>query len=190
MHSVFVAGSRALSRLTPQIRERLDNIMRRSLAVYIGDAYGADKAVQRYLAKHEYRHVVVYCMESCRNNVAEWPERHHQAAPGAKRDRHYFGIKDVAMAGDATCGFMLWDGVSKGTLTNTINLLNAGKSVVLYVSPLKQMFELRSLDDLHRALHANGVGDVSQFFASMGIKEVASNQLPFDSNAVSFPIEA
>jgi hypothetical protein len=51
MVSVFVAGSRALSRLNPQLRERLDNIIRQNLTVLIGDANGADKAVQGYLAK-------------------------------------------------------------------------------------------------------------------------------------------
>ena len=190
MHSVFVAGSRALSRLTPQIQERLDNIMSRNLAVLVGDANGADKAVQRYLAKHQYRRVVVYCMDSCRNNVADWPVRHHQAAPNARHDRHYYGIKDAAMTKDATCGFMLWDGVSKGTLTNTVNLLNAGRIVVLYISPLKQMFELRRFEDLHHALHANGVGNAAQFLASLGMKETVSGKLPFDSTSVAFPVEA
>ena len=190
MHSVFVAGSRALSRLTPQIRERLDNIMSRNLAVLVGDANGADKAVQRYLAKHQYSRVVVYCMESCRNNVAEWPARHHQSARSAKRDRHYYGIKDAAMAKDATCGFMLWDGVSKGTLTNTVNLLNARKIVVLYISPLKKMFELRRFEDLHHALHANGVSNVSQFLASLGMKEIVTGQLPLDPTSITFPVEA
>jgi hypothetical protein len=37
-----------------------------------------------------------------------------EAAPAD--DRHYYGIKDRAMAKDASCGFMPWDGVSKGTL--------------------------------------------------------------------------
>jgi hypothetical protein len=93
------------------------------------------------------------------------------------------------MAKDATCGFMLWDGVSKGTLTNTINLLNAGKRVVLYISSLKQLFELRTFKDLHQALNANGVPDVFQFLASMGITETASARLPFDSATVTFPVE-
>jgi hypothetical protein len=91
---VFVAGSRALSRLNPQLRERLDNIIRQNLTVLIGDANGADKAAQGYLAKRAYRQVVVYCMEVCRNNVGKGPIRSHTAESGAKRDRHYYGIKD------------------------------------------------------------------------------------------------
>jgi hypothetical protein len=187
MHSVFVAGSRALSRLNPEIGKRLDNILKREFSVLVGDANGADKAVQRYLAKREYRHVLVYCMENCRNNIGEWPIRSHSAEPGAKRDRYYYGIKDVAMAKDATCGFMLWDGLSKGTLANVINLLSADKKVVLYMSSRKQFFNLRTVEDFHQALNASGVRDVSRFLAAMGIKEAALERLPFEPAAIGIP---
>jgi hypothetical protein len=179
MVSVFVAGSRALSRLNPQLRERLDNIIRQNLTVLIGDANGADKAVQGYLAKRAYRQVVVYCMEVCRNNVGKWPIRSHTAESSAKRDCHYYGIKDCAMARDAGCGFMLWDGVSKGTLTNVINLLDADKKVLLYVAPKKQFFNLHMFEHLHQALNANGIQDVPRFLTSLGVKEPARQHLPF-----------
>jgi len=84
MHSVFVAGSRALSKLNAQVKERLDNILRKEFTVLVGDANGADKAVQRYLAERAYRHVVVYCMEVCRNNVGNWSIRSHSADPAVK----------------------------------------------------------------------------------------------------------
>jgi hypothetical protein len=179
MISVFVAGSRALSRLNPQLRERLDNIIRQSFTVLVGDANGADKAVQTYLAQRAYHHVTVYCMEVCRNNVGGWPIRPHKADPDARRDRQYYGIKDSAMAKDATCGFMLWDGLSKGTLTNVINLLEADKKVVLYISPKKQFFNLTSFEHFHKALNANGIKDISGYLYSLGIKEPASQHLPF-----------
>jgi hypothetical protein len=69
MNSVFVAGSRALSKLNAPVKERLDNIVARRLTVLVGDANGADKAVQRYLAERNYQHVFVYCMDVCRNNI-------------------------------------------------------------------------------------------------------------------------
>src|SRR5882672_8041456 len=124
MVSVFIAGSRAVSRLNSEVTDRLDNIMRQEFRVLIGDANGADKAVQRHLTRQHYAEVVVYCMEVCRNNVGHWPTRPHAAEVGARRDRHYYAIKDLAMANEASCGFMLWDGESKGTLANVVNLLN------------------------------------------------------------------
>lgn len=173
MQSVFVAGSRALSKLNPQVKARLDNIVKQNLTVLVGDANGADKAVQRYLAERGYPQVVVYCMDVCRNNVGNWPTRAHATESSVRHDREYYGIKDLAMAKDAGCGFMIWDGASKGTLTNVVNLLNAQKKVVLYSAPPKDFFTVRTHADLNRALVASGIKDVHGFLASLATKETA-----------------
>jgi hypothetical protein len=88
MDSVFVAGSRALSKLDASVKERLDNIIAKQLTVLVGDANGADKAVQRYLAERNYEHVFVYCMDVCRNNPGNWPARSHCAESTVRHDRH------------------------------------------------------------------------------------------------------
>jgi hypothetical protein len=61
------------------------------------------------------------------------------------------------MAKDASCGFMLWDGVSKGTLANVVNLLNCDKKVVLFSAPKKRFYTVSSSQDLDRTLKAVGV---------------------------------
>ncbi len=183
MQSVFVAGSRALSKLNAQVKERLDNIVKQNLTVLVGDANGADKAVQRYLAERSYQHVVVYCMDRCRNNIGNWPTHAKKTGPGVPHDRHYYGIKDLAMAKDANCGFMIWDGTSKGTLTNVINLLGAQKKVLLYHSPKKHFFTVRTTGDLHHILDANGIKNVEGFLAALQRKEAESDhpELAFHS---------
>jgi hypothetical protein len=40
MDSVFVAGSRTLSKLNDQVKERTDNILRKEFSVLVGDANG------------------------------------------------------------------------------------------------------------------------------------------------------
>ena len=133
MSVVFIGGSRRLSRLNSVIRGRLDNIMERKNAVIIGDANGGDRAVQAYLAERGYRSVTVYCTNAdCRNNVGRWPVRSVEATN--QRGFDYYALKDAAMAADAECGFMLWDGKSKGTLFNIRRLLAAGKPVVVYLA--------------------------------------------------------
>ncbi len=53
--------------------------------ILAGDADGADKAVQRYLADRSYTKVLVHCMKDhCRNNVGNWPTREVAATRGAK----------------------------------------------------------------------------------------------------------
>jgi len=170
MQYVFVAGSRALSSLNAQVKERLDNILKQNFTVLVGDANGADKAVQRYLAGRGHQNVVVYCMEVCRNNIGNWPIHREKAAPGQPHDRHYYGIKDLAMAKDASCGYMIWDGTSKGTLTNVLNLLRAQKKVLIYHSPKEHFFTVGTMEDLHHVLNASGIEDVDNFLLSLGAK--------------------
>ena len=59
---IFVGGSRRLSRLSKDVMRRLDRAMDKGLTILVGDANGADKALQRYLASNRYNKVIVYCM--------------------------------------------------------------------------------------------------------------------------------
>jgi hypothetical protein len=179
MQAVFVAGSRALSKLNTQVKTRLDNVVKQNLTVLVGDANGADKAVQRYLAEREYQHVIVYCMDVCRNNVGNWPTHPHATDAAQRRDRHYYGIKDLAMSKDASCGFMIWDGISKGTLTNVVNLLKTQKKILLYSAPRKSFFTVGTRQDLNHALHASGINDVDGLLASLTTPEAESAHLHF-----------
>lgn len=45
---VFIAGPRAVPRLNKSIEERLQNIYYNNFTVLVGDANGADKAIQDY----------------------------------------------------------------------------------------------------------------------------------------------
>src|SRR5260370_1839620 len=132
MANVFIGGSRAVSRLNALIREQLDNLIAHQSTLLIGDANGIDKAVQRYLADRGYRSVCVYCMHDCRNNEGEWPIR-SIASSAKQKDFSYYSTKDRVMAEEAHCGLMLWDGKSKGTLSNIITLLGYGTKVLVYL---------------------------------------------------------
>jgi hypothetical protein len=147
MSVVFIGGSRRLSRLNSVIRARLDNMIERNHAVIVGDANGGDRAVQAYLAERGYRSVTVYCTNGdCRNNVGQWPVR--SIAATDQRGFEFYALKDAAMAGDAECGFMLWDGKSKGTLFNIRRLLAAEKPVVVYLAAGHTCHTIRREADL------------------------------------------
>src|SRR6185436_5377497 len=127
MKKVFLSGSRRLSRIPSEVRQRLDEMIRRELAILVGDANGADKAVQSYFAEKGYEKVTVYCTGGgCRNNVGRWPVR-AVPAPHSARDFAYFTAKDAAMADDADVALMLWDGQSSGTIVNVARLVSRAK---------------------------------------------------------------
>jgi hypothetical protein len=150
--TVFVAGSRQISRLPSEVKKRLDTIIEKGFRVFVGDANGADKAVQRYLCDKAYPNVVVHCMKGrCRNNVGDWPTR-EIAAPAGVHGFAYFSLKDSAMAEVAEYGLMLWDGKSKGTINNLVTLSRRNKPAVVYVAPSKAFRTVRALEDLKDVL--------------------------------------
>ncbi len=144
MKKVFIGGSRHVSRLNAQVRKRLDNIIDKELPVIIGDANGADKAVQQYLHDRGYRNVEVFCSDGfCRNNLGRWEVR---SVPAGTRDRNvtFYSAKDRMMTQEAMVGLMIWDGKSVGTLLNVFRLLSQNKKVVVYTVPEKRFEEIKT----------------------------------------------
>ena len=160
--NVFVAGSRRISRLPMEVQRRIDAMIASGFQILVGDAAGADKAVQRYLADKTYRNVIVHCMENrCRHNIGQWPSR-RVPAPRGVRGFDYYSIKDRVMADAAEYGLMLWDGKSKGTINNVVNLSRRHRPVVVYVAPMKSFETVRSLDDLRGVLAKGDPKSVDQ----------------------------
>ncbi len=152
MKKVFIGGSRRISRLDAEVTRRIDQMIERGLDILIGDANGADKAVQTYLSEQQYQNVVVFCTgDHCRNNVGDWPVT---SAPAShqNKDFRFFTAKDAAMASEADVGLMLWDGQSAGTIMNVARMVAANKPVVVYVSSKKNFSAVRSHSDLEALL--------------------------------------
>ena len=76
MTRVFIGGSRDVTRLDAEVQGRLARIVEKGLPVLVGDANGADKAVQRYLHERHFGKVEVFAADtSPRNNLGGWPVR-------------------------------------------------------------------------------------------------------------------
>jgi hypothetical protein len=177
MTKVFIGGSRAVSRLNHTIREKLDDLIARQCEILVGDANGADKAAQEHLAQQQYQHVIVYCMNTCRNNAGNWPTKQVEAS-GNRKDFAYYAAKDLAMARDSKCGVMLWDGKSKGTLNNLQQLLTQQKQVLVYLTPENAFHKLRTTIDLQELLQRCNPAFVQQAQRQLRAKLPVHGQLP------------
>lgn len=135
MNTVFVGGSRHVSRLPSQVKERLNNIIESGHRVVVGDANGADKAVQKHFVDADYGAVTVFCSgPSPRNNLGHW-KIHSVVPPKSAKGFQFYAAKDREMAREADFGLMIWDGKSPGTVLNVLRLLQAGKKAVLMNLP-------------------------------------------------------
>lgn len=147
---VFLGGSRKISRLNDSIRKRLDEIVKRGMHILVGDANGADRAIQRQLADWEYADVIVFHVgKEPRNNEGGWPTNQVPTTPKA-RGFEFYAVKDRAMAAAADCGLMLWDGASRGTLANVETLVKESKPVAVYVGPERRFVSVTGAADLQR----------------------------------------
>jgi probable addiction module antidote protein len=142
MNTIFIGGSRHISRLPSEIMDRLKNVIVNQHCVLVGDANGADKAVQKFFADATYENVTVFCTgETFRNNLGHWPTHCVEPPKGAKGFQFY-AAKDREMATKADFGLMIWDGKSPGTLLNVLRLARAGKISVLYNASEKKSFNV------------------------------------------------
>lgn len=147
MKTVFLSGSRQLSRLNETIRTRINKMIEKDFRIFVGDANGADKAMQKFLSDANYSNVVVFCAgKTCRNNIGNWDVTQVSVDPKLK-GRDFYTAKDKEMASKADYGFVLWDGKSAGAINNVFELLKHGKQVVIFFSPEKEFHTISHLND-------------------------------------------
>lgn len=110
MAIVMISGSRSVNKLPQSALNSLDKIMELNFDIIIGDCYGIDTLVQKYLKSKNYQKVTVYHINNKpRNNLG---------FNSVKIRENRYLDKDIAMAEIADYGLAIWDGKSKGTQNN------------------------------------------------------------------------
>lgn len=161
---IFVAGPRAVSTLNKNATDVLSRMIEKQLTVLVGDANGVDRLVQKYFAEAKYPHVNVYASNGkARNNLGNWSVLKVEVPKSAKGFQFY-AQKDIQMARDADNGFMIWNGRSKGTLNNIINLTAQSKKVVIYLLPLRRIQCIDKLEDVEKLAEHMGPKTLSIFY--------------------------
>ena len=147
---VFIAGARSIKNLNASVQKRMLSIYEKGYDVLVGDCYGVDSSVQKFYANLGYPNVVIYASNGrARNNIGHWDIKSISVPPEV-RGFDFYKQKDIAMANEADYGFMIWDGESRGTLNNTINLIKQNKNVLMYLTTIDRMLVVKTLDDLNR----------------------------------------
>jgi hypothetical protein len=178
MTNIFIGGSRRIIHLAQSVQERLDNIIQRNFTVLVGDANGVDVQVQKYLLARHYNNVIIFCTGTvCRNNVGRWETRTVNTALGRK-NFSFYAVKDLQMAQEATYGFMIWDGKSKGTLNNILNLLQLQKKVLVYFAPTQAFLSVKEEADLQSLLVLCNRQDVELFEKELPLHQFYQQMRP------------
>lgn len=130
---VFIAGPRAIKQLDRNVLKKLNSMSEKECEILIGDASGVDSLTQQYFKSIHYKNVEIYASNGkARNNLNNWNVIDVPVENGVTGFNFYVQ-KDIQMAKDTDYGFMIWNGESKGTFNNIINLLEQNKKVLLYL---------------------------------------------------------
>lgn len=133
---VFVSGKTKYDRrISKRIQNELDAAMKADAKIIVGDAPGADKRVQDYLAEKKYRNVEVYTTDDqVRNNSGNW-KVNKISSNGYSDEREVRRQKDIAMTNAATRGFAISsddDRPDSATSLNIERMKEQGKQIDLY----------------------------------------------------------
>lgn len=126
---VFISGSKSISELPDEARSQLDTFIATDAEILVGDCYGVDAVVQKYLDSKGYSNVTVYYSgETPRNNFVTGAKvcSCAESANGLTGSAFHY-VKDIQMAQDCDTALMVWDGKSKGTAENIRRMKEMGK---------------------------------------------------------------
>ena len=126
---LFVSGSKSISVLPDEVKAILDEHIALGTEFLVGDCYGVDVAVQKYLESKGCGNVTIYCSgETPRNNYVTGAKVRScaEAAKGLTGNAFQY-VKDIQMAQDCDTALMVWDGKSKGTAENIRRIKEMGK---------------------------------------------------------------
>jgi adenine-specific DNA-methyltransferase len=156
----FIGGSQDITELPMRAKERIDEMMDNGVEILVGDAKGADTAVQKYLYDNRYDDVTVYCSgDFPRNNIGRW-KTNNIYVPDHVKGFQFHAAKDRAMAEDADEGLMLWDGQSSGTVLNVLRLAMNNKKAILLGASQSKGIEFNNLADWKNFIA--GRGDIAE----------------------------
>ena len=130
---IFISGLKSISKLPELAKAFIDQFIENGDEILIGDCYGVDAVVQKYLESKGYSNVTIYCSRvTPRNNFVSAAKIHSctEAAKGLTGSEFQY-VKDIQMAADCDQALMIWDGISKGTAENLKRIKEMAKPFVV-----------------------------------------------------------
>ena len=139
---IVLGGSRKLAYMPEEVMSRLETYMAKDAEFLVGDAPGIDSKFQEILKKNGYKNVTVLSSaDQVRNNLGNWVTRIIDSGLKSKSAARHTA-KDRVMTAEAETGVMIWDKESAGTLANVIDLVNSGKSCLMYIAGDNELIEI------------------------------------------------
>lgn len=176
---IFIAGAKSIKDINDDVKVKLLSISDKHYDVLVGDCSGVDTAIQRFFLMHQYSKITVFASNGkARNNLGNWPINNVFVEEGIK-GFDFYRQKDIAMAKEADFGFMIWDGKSKGTLNNIIELVKQDKQVLIYLVGINKMVLIKDFESLYNLIAKCDSATQSLFRKYISVPNTKNHQLTF-----------
>ena len=129
---IFISGSSKIKQLNQEMKNCLDEVIKKvNDEVIVGDCYGVDILVQKYLKEHNYNNVTVYCsQEKPRRSVYEnFVSMYEQAKNLDGED--FYQVKDKEMCNICDSAIAFWNGTSYGVKCNIERIKQMDKPLIV-----------------------------------------------------------
>ena len=146
---VFISGSAKINTLNDTVERILSKTVTSGHEILIGDCNGVDSLIQSYYAQHNYSKVSVYHVGSQPRNFCTGFTAIQVPTENETSAYRYYQRKDIRMTELADVGFVIWDGISKGTCANIDRMLKAHKAVAVHLITTQKTYALYQIEDLN-----------------------------------------
>ena len=149
---IVLAGSRKLAFIPDPVISMLQDHIQAEDTFFIGDAPGVDTTFQQFMLRNKYANVEIFSSAGyVRNNIGKWQEHQIETTLKSKSNAlHAFKDREVCKLADL--GIMIWDQESAGTLSNAIDLLEQGKTCLIYNAVDQEFVRFETVDSLNKWL--------------------------------------
>ena len=146
---IFISGSAKINTLNDTVERILSKTLNSGHEILIGDCNGVDSLIQSYYAQHNYPKVSVYHVGSQPRNFCTGFTAIQVPTENEASAYRYYQRKDIRMTELADVGFVIWDGISKGTCANIDRMLKAHKAVAVHLITTQKTYALYQIEDLN-----------------------------------------
>ena len=146
---IFISGSAKINTLNDTVERILSKTVNSGHEILIGDCNGVDSLIQSYYAQHNYPKVSVYHVGSQPRNFCTGFTAIQVPTENEASTYRYYQRKDIRMTELADVGFVIWDGISKGTCANIDRMLKAHKAVAVHLITTQKTYALYQIEDLN-----------------------------------------
>ena len=126
----------AIKRLSKEVINSIEKIIKQNFQILVGDAVGVDSLVQNYCKNRNYNNITVYSIfdnpRFIASNLFETKKINVNLSIRNKRQQQQ--EKDKAMTLGSEYSFVIWDSKSKGSYDNIRRGFENDKKVKVYLS--------------------------------------------------------